>query len=77
MDVIFHIVVGLIYVFVVYPVAIEFPNLFRPVKQCPTCHAPFPLVRWWETRPQMEWGKWVCHNCGCETCRNGRLSPSR
>lgn len=57
--------------FIIGPFFLSIPHLFRPQKECPACHTPFPKVRLWEDCMQLKWGVWKCFQCGSEVGCNG------
>jgi hypothetical protein len=57
------------------PLICGIPNLFRPQKECPACHAPFPRVRLWENGRHLKWGIWTCHQCSSQVGCNGIMPP--
>ncbi len=67
----------LLFPFILGPILISIPNLFRPQRECPACHAPFPKVRMWETCRQLKWDIWQCHQCGCEAGCNCIMPSTR
>jgi len=39
---------------------------FNPLRSCPHCGAPLPLVRKPASSKQALWGGWTCQQCGTE-----------